>query len=76
MVSRACTFGWGIFCVLAGLAFAKSSATMIEMVNMVGSLFCGPVMAVFLLAIFTHRLQGWSAIAGMVSGGLIGATAS
>ena len=56
LVSRACTFGWGIFCVMAGLAFARSSATMIEMVNMVGSLFYGPVLAVFLLAIFTRRL--------------------
>ncbi len=68
VVSRACTFGWGIFCTLAGLAFARSSATVIEMVNMVGSLFYGPVLAVFLLAIFTRRLQGWTAIAGMVSG--------
>ena len=68
LVSRAFTFGWGIFCTMAGLAFARSSATVIEMVNMVGSLFYGPVLAVFLLAMFTRRLKGWTAIAGMISG--------
>jgi len=66
LASTACTFGWGIFCTIAGLAFARSSATVIEMVNMIDSLFYGPVLAVFLLAIFTRRLQGWTAIAGVV----------
>lgn len=66
LFSRACTFGWGIFCTTAGFVFARSSLTVIEIVNKVGSIFYGPVLAAFLLGIFARKLKGAIVIAALV----------
>jgi SSS family transporter len=58
LASRACTFGWGAFCTGAGFCFARSSDTVIEIVNKVGSIFYGPVLAAFLMGIFFRKLKG------------------
>jgi len=68
LFSRACTLGWGIFCTTAGFIFARSSLTVIEIVNKVGSIFYGPVLAAFLLGIFARNLKGAIVIAALVGG--------
>lgn len=44
------SLAWGLFRLVAGLAFAQSGAGVIELVNQVGSAFYGPILAVFVLA--------------------------
>ncbi len=66
--SRACTFGWGVFCTTAGFCFARSSDTVIEIVNKVGSIFYGPVLAAFLMGIFFRKLKGSVVITALMGG--------
>lgn len=51
------TFGWGVLAVLFAL-FAKNSENLIEAVNIIGSLFYGTVLGIFLIAFFFKWIQG------------------
>jgi SSS family solute:Na+ symporter len=66
--ARLITVGWGVFAVAAGLVFARSAETTIEIINRVGSALYGPVLAVFLLAWRSRRADGRSAVIGAFSG--------
>jgi SSS family solute:Na+ symporter len=66
--ARVITAGWGMAAVAAGLWFARSGETTIEIINRVGSALYGPVLAVFLLAWRSRRADGRSAVAGAVAG--------
>lgn len=66
--SRAWTAAWGAACTVAGVAFTRSASTVIELVNQIGSLFYGPVLAVFILAVLSRRATGRSSIAGLLTG--------
>ncbi len=71
-VSKICTLVWGIFCVGAALAFANSPdatrQTTIVLINAVGSLLYGPVLAAFALGIATR----WATAASVKAGALAG----
>lgn len=67
-LARATSFAWGLFAVASGLAFARSSTGVLELVNQVGSLFYGPVLAVFLLGVLSRRVGGRGAVAGLAGG--------
>jgi Na+/proline symporter len=60
MASKMCTLFWGIFCVTAALAFAYFSEatrqTTIVLINAVGSLLYGPILAAFVLGLMTKRV--------------------
>lgn len=65
-VSRAVTVGWTVFAV----AFAHGAArlgSLIEAVNILGSLFYGTILGVFLTAFYLRRVRGtavfWAALA-------------
>jgi Na+/proline symporter len=65
--SRLATAFWGIYAVaLAGLG--KNLGSLIEAVNMVGSLFYGSLLGVFVLAFFFRRVNGSGAFVGMLAG--------
>lgn len=70
-VSRLFTAFWGTFCVVAALAFAASGEavrqTTIVLINAVGSLLYGPILAVFLLGILTP-VRAAHAKAGVIAG--------
>jgi SSS family solute:Na+ symporter len=66
--ARLITVGWGVLAVAAGLWFARSGDTTIEIINRVGSALYGPVLAVFLLAWRSRRADGRSAVTGALSG--------
>jgi SSS family solute:Na+ symporter len=66
--ARAITVAWGAAAVIAGLLFARSGATTLEIINRVGSALYGPVLAVFLLAWRSRRADGRSAVAGAFAG--------
>lgn len=68
LFSRLATASWGLFCLGSGYVIAESSRTVIELVNMIGSAFYGPILAVFLLGAFSRRIGGTAALAGLVGG--------
>jgi SSS family solute:Na+ symporter len=68
LYSRLVTALWGVFCITSGYAIAESSRTVIELVNMIGSAFYGPILAVFLLGAFTRSIGGSAAILGLAAG--------
>jgi SSS family transporter len=65
---RATSFTWGIFAVVSGMVFARSEAGILELVNMVGSAFYGPVLAVFVLGVLAPGVGGTAALVGLAAG--------
>jgi SSS family transporter len=55
--SRAATFFWGIFCIVVAL-YARKLGNLIEAVNILGSLFYGTILGVFLVAFYLKQVQG------------------
>lgn len=56
-VSRWCTLGWGIFCILVA-QFANKMGSLIEAVNILGSIFYGTILGVFVVAFYIKKLRG------------------
>ena len=55
-VSRWSTLGWGIFCI--GVAqFAHRMGSLIEAVNILGSIFYGTILGVFVVAFYVKRIK-------------------
>jgi solute:Na+ symporter, SSS family len=63
--SRIVTVLWGIFCLAAAL-FAARLGNLIEVVNILGSLFYGTILGIFVVAFYVKRVDGtavfWSAV--------------
>lgn len=55
--SRLYTLAWGIFCVITA-EFASGMGSLIEAVNVLGSLFYGVILGIFLVAFYMKRIQG------------------
>jgi SSS family solute:Na+ symporter len=66
--ARATTLGWGIVAVASGMVFARAGTGVIELVNMVGSAFYGPVLAVFVLGVVAPGVNGRAALTGLTAG--------
>ncbi len=54
--SRISVLFWGVVCIGSAFFFGKSESPVIEIINAVGSIFYGPILATFLLAIFDRKL--------------------
>ena len=65
MVSRLATVFWGLYAVMFA-QYARNLGSLIEAVNMVGSLFYGTLLGVFTLAFFFKRVGGTGAFVGML----------
>lgn len=50
-LSRWFTLGWGVFCVLVA-EFSNQAGSLIEVVNILGSLFYGVILGIFLVALY------------------------
>jgi Na+/proline symporter len=57
MLGRLHTLGWGIFCIMVAM-FATRMGSLIEAVNILGSLFYGTILGVFLVAFYVKRAGG------------------
>ncbi len=57
MASKTLTLLWGIVAILFAL-LAKNSENLIEAVNIVGSIFYGPILGIFLVAFFLKKVGG------------------
>jgi solute:Na+ symporter, SSS family len=55
--SRLATLGWGIFCIIAAL-FASRMGNLLEAVNVLGSLFYGTILGVFIVAFYLKFIEG------------------
>lgn len=66
--SRYVTLFWGIFCTLFALVSGNISSTVIESINMIGSIFYGPIASVFVMGIFFKRVQSIHVITGGIVG--------
>ncbi|WP_018615536.1 sodium:solute symporter [Segetibacter koreensis] len=64
-LSRLYTFGWGIFCIIVA-QFANRMGSLIEAVNVLGSLFYGVILGIFLVAFYIRWVGAkavfWSAV--------------
>ncbi len=56
-VSRWYTFAWGVFSIIVAM-FATNMGSLIEAVNVLGSLFYGVILGVFLVAIYFKHVKG------------------
>ncbi|KHE67224.1 sodium:solute symporter [Halobacillus sp. BBL2006] len=65
--SRYATVFWGIYATIFAF-FAGNLGPVIEAVNKVGSYFYGALLGVFILAIFTKRVNGTGAFTGVIAG--------
>jgi SSS family solute:Na+ symporter len=72
LVGKICTALWGLFCILASLAFLSfgesTRKTTIVLINAVGSLLYGPILAAFLLGILTRKANARAVLIGVVMG--------
>lgn len=55
--SKLLTFGWGVLAILFAI-LAKNSENLIEAVNIIGSIFYGTVLGIFLVAFFLKWVKG------------------
>lgn len=66
-LSKWYTLGWGIFCVVVAMFTYNIGNSLIEAVNILGSLFYGVILGVFLVAFFIKRISSgnvvfWAAV--------------
>lgn len=59
------TLGWGLFCIAVAM-FATNMGSLIEAVNVLGSIFYGVILGIFLVAFFARSIKGtavfWAAV--------------
>lgn len=63
--SRWFTFGWGIFAIATAM-FASKLGSLIEAVNVLGSLFYGTILGIFLVAFYLKKIGGKAVFWGAV----------
>ncbi len=69
-VSKYYTLGWGIFCVITA-EFATGMGSLIEVVNILGSLFYGVILGIFLVAFYLKKVQSNAVFVAAILGELI-----
>ncbi|MEM6643220.1 MAG: sodium:solute symporter [Bacteroidota bacterium] len=68
--SKIITLGWGVLAILFAI-MAKNSENLIEAVNIVGSIFYGTVLGIFLVAFFLKQVNGNAVFIGAIAAQLI-----
>ncbi|MGB3468526.1 MAG: sodium:solute symporter, partial [Cyclobacteriaceae bacterium] len=64
-ISKLLTLGWGIIAIVFAV-IANSAENLIEAVNIIGSLFYGTILGIFLVAFFFKRVQGTAVFFGAI----------
>lgn len=57
---------WGVVCIGCSFLFGGNKSTVIEIINAIGSVFYGPVLVTFLLAIFSKKVNHIGMNAGII----------
>lgn len=63
--SRWATFAWGLFCIVVAL-YASKLGNLIEAVNILGSLFYGTILGIFLVAFYMKKVGGRAVFAAAI----------
>ncbi len=66
--SRLWTLVWGAVCTVFGYFMSRSQVTVIELINMVGSAFYGPTLAMFTLGLLSKRAGEAGVLGGLAAG--------
>lgn len=69
-VSRWMTLFWGVFCVIVAIN-ASRLGNLIEAVNILGSLFYGTILGIFLVAFFLKKVNGHHVFIAAIFGEII-----
>ncbi|MCB0551599.1 MAG: sodium:solute symporter [Phaeodactylibacter sp.] len=69
--SRFTALFWGLVCIFLAVFAGNIADTVIEAINKVGSVFFGPILATFLLAIMTKKTHALGANIGLAVGVII-----
>lgn len=69
-VSKYYTLAWGIFCIITA-EFATGMGSLIEAVNVLGSLFYGVILGIFLVAFYCKKVGGNAVFVAAVIGELV-----
>lgn len=70
MVSKLLTVAWGVLAIMIALT-AGLFENLIQLVNILGSIFYGTILGVFLLAFFFKRIGGTAAFIGGIFGQIV-----
>lgn len=71
-LSKWYTLGWGVFCIVVAMFTYNIGNSLIEAVNILGSLFYGVILGVFLVALFIPVIRNATAVFwGLIIGELI-----
>lgn len=57
-ISKWYTLGWGLFCIAMSMFATNIGNSLIEVVNIIGSIFYGVILGVFLVAFFVKHVGG------------------
>ena len=66
--ARIATVGWGLFCMGFAFVAGRIAESIIVGINMIGSVFYGPILAAFLLGLLSKRAKGYGVIGGVLAG--------
>ena len=66
--SRILSLFWGLTCLFLAFFAGKIEGTVIEVINKIGSVFFGPILGVFILAILTKKTHAIGANIGLFCG--------
>lgn len=66
LISKMSVLFWGAVCVACSFLFGGSKSAVIEIINAIGSVFYGPVLVTFLLAMFSKKVNYKGMNAGIV----------
>jgi len=69
--SRYMVVFWGVICIGAAFLFGGSQNPVIEIINAIGSVFYGPVLATFILAIYSKKVSSTGMKIGIILSVLI-----
>lgn len=68
--SKYYTLAWGIFCIITA-QFASGMGSLIEAVNVLGSLFYGVILGIFLVAFYMKKVKANAVFAAAIIGELV-----
>ena len=65
-MSKQAVVFWGLVCIGAAYLFGGSDSPVIEIINAIGSVFYGPILATFVLAIFSKKVTSRGMNSGII----------
>jgi SSS family transporter len=65
-ISKWYTLAWGVFCIIVAMFASNIGNSLIEAVNILGSLFYGTILGIFLVAFYCKKIKGNAVFAAAV----------